>query len=94
MTVWAQLLLKTGALTSKKDFFKYACFFGYSLFVAIILMNGYLLQRFELKYFSLLFAANYLLTKVCAVLMFRESVTKSYYAGLACIVAGLLVFNL
>ena len=94
MTVWAQLLLKTGALKSKKLLLNAYVFFGYALFVATILVNGYLMQRFELKYFSLIFAGNYLLTNVCAVLLFKESVTRNYYAGLACIVAGLVVFNL
>ena len=94
MTVGAQLFLKTGALKSQKLLFNTYVFFGYTLFAATVLVNGYLMQRFVLKYFSLIFAGNYLFTNVCAVIMFKESVTKNYYAGLACIVAGVLVFYL
>lgn len=93
LTVWAQLLLKTGALKSPKLLFNPYVFLGYTLFVITILVNGYLMQRFDLKYFSLIFAGNYLFTNVCAVLLFKESVTRNYYAGLACIVAGVLIFN-
>jgi drug/metabolite transporter (DMT)-like permease len=93
LTVCAQLLLKTGARKSAKLLFNAYVFLGYSLFMVIFLVNGYLMQRFDLKYFSLIFAGNYLFTNVCAVLLFKESVTGSYYAGLACIVAGVLVFN-
>jgi drug/metabolite transporter (DMT)-like permease len=94
MTVGAQLLLKTGTLKSQKLLFNRYVFTGYALFGLTILVNGYLLERFELKYFSLIFAGNYLFTNVCAVILLKESVTRSYYAGLACIVAGVLVFNL
>jgi len=94
LTICAQLLLKTGALRAPKLLFNIYVFLGYALFVATLLLNGYLIQRFDLKYFSLIFAGNYLFTNICAVLLFKEPVTGNYYAGLACIVAGVLIFNL
>ena len=94
MTVGGQLLLKTGALRAERLLLNAYVFLGYGLFMATALVNGLLLQRFDLKYFSLIFAGNYLFTNICAVCLFKETVAKSYYAGLACILAGIIIFNI
>ena len=92
--VSANILIKKGALSSYNIFINYYTLSGYIFFVLVLIASIQLITLIELKYYSLLLAANYMNTYIAGVLFFKEGATRLRYLGILCVCVGLVVFNL
>ncbi len=99
MNSYSQILLKKGAgSVSQQNIFlsflnKYT-FTGYSLFLAITVVNVFLLKYIDLKQFTIILSCNYLISYFMAIYFLKESFSYRKMVGTLVIVIGVVVYNL
>ncbi len=67
---------------------------GYCLLGICLLLGVYVLIGLELKYSAVIESLGYVITVFVSKKLFKEQVSKSKWIGVACIIAGIAVFNL
>ncbi|WP_371834107.1 EamA family transporter [Paenibacillus wenxiniae] len=99
MNSYSQILLKKGAGSADDknillSFLNRYTFTGYFLFLAITVINVFLLKYIDLKQFTIILSCNYLIAYMMAIYFLKESFSLKKVLGTLLIVIGVIVFNL
>ena len=98
-TVVAQLLLKKGALSKKKNnvilnLLNQYVVLGYVFFVIVTLLNLFAFKEVPLIIMIVISAVVQIFVVIFSVIIFKEKVNKKQILGIAIIILGVILFNL
>lgn len=94
LTSFSQLLLRIGARHKKKKeiLINKATISGYLLFLIVVLLTIFAMQKIELKTAMAWSASTYILTPTISYILIKETLNIRMIFGSAIIVIGLLIF--
>jgi len=97
LTAVSQILLKVGATnksTILRSFLNVGTLAGYSLFFVVTLLNVFAMRRIPLRTMTAASSITYVLTLALGHWMLRERLTWRMLAGVALILAGVIVYSI
>lgn len=95
LTSFSQILLKLGSRNNKsffKSFFSFRVLFGYLLFIFVIILNIYAMQKIDLKILNALISLNYILVIFLSRLILKENLSSKQLIGTLLITIGLIIY--
>lgn len=91
-TTIGQILLKKGALSSKKKVEYIFIILGYFLFVMAVIFSYQLMKIMPLKYYTVVMSINYITVMFAAKYFLKEKINRSKIIGTALVTIGIIVF--
>lgn len=92
MNACANVLIKRGAISKRNIFINYYTPTGYLLFICVMITGMKIITLLELKYLSLILAANYLAAFLCGLFFFNERTNVTGIIGICLICFGTAIF--
>jgi len=97
ITVVSQMLLKRGAVTSKKTvtsvYLNPYTLFGYALLVISTVLIVYALKGIDMKEMVFILPLTYVFVPLLATVLFEEKVGRNQVIGIFLIFIGIIIFN-
>ena len=96
LTSFSQLLLRIGAKKADKELtiFNLYTVLGYALFLVVMLLMIYAMQKITLRTAMALNSITYILTPIVAHYFIKDDLTKSMLFGSSIIIVGIVIFYL